>query len=78
MLEALRGLFGSKKAIAAIVSTIAAIVAVIGWNVSDATLGLCLSPVVAYILGQGMADMNKEAAKEQGLRVVPINGGEEK
>lgn len=74
MIEALKGLLGSKKALAAILSTIAALVAVIGWHVSDATLGLCLSPVVAYILGQGVADMGKESAKAAmaAVEVKPI------
>ena len=76
MIEAIKGLLGSKKAIAAIISSEAALVAVIGWHVSDATLGLCLSPVIAYILGQSYADQGKEAAKINATVVVePLNGG---
>lgn len=62
-MDVLRGLLGSKKGLMAIVATIAAMVASIGWQVDKETLAIILAPVVAYIVGQGIADHGKEATR---------------
>ena len=60
---ALRGLLESKKAIAAIAATLVAILGKAGLEVSTEELMPILTPLMAYIVGQGIADHGKERAK---------------
>ena len=53
----------SKKAIAAMATVLVAIGGKIGWDVSTEELMPILTPLVAYIVGQGIADNGKERAK---------------
>jgi hypothetical protein len=62
MNESLKGLLTSKKFIAAIVAVIVAIGARYGLQLDPPTVGVIVSPIIAYIVGQGMADRGKEAA----------------
>ena len=61
----LRGLIGSKKAITTFAGLAAGIGTYIfgGNNISTEELMTLMSPVLAYVLGQGIADHGKEAAK---------------
>ncbi len=63
MWPAIKDLAKSKKAIIAICTTIAAAGAKIGWNVSTEELIPIITPLMAYIVGQGIADNGKEKAK---------------
>lgn len=63
MWKAVKEVLSSKKAIMAITSGLAAGAARLGWNVDAETVGLFLSPFVAYIIGQGVADHGKGAAQ---------------
>jgi len=63
MWNALKHLLSSKKAILGIVTAVTAGVAKIGWQIPSETVGLIVAPMIAAILGQGMADSGKEAAK---------------
>lgn len=71
MKEALAGLFGSKKALAAMAGTVAATLVTVagkqGWALDPAAaeslVKVILGLVGAYVLGQGVADWGKEKAK---------------
>ncbi len=55
----------SKKAIAAIAGLIVAAAGKVGLGLDTETVMAIVSPIVAYIIGQGWADSGKEAAKIQ-------------
>ena len=61
MKSLIRGLLTSKKFIAAISSMIAAALMKIGWDVDTETVLTVISPIIAYILGQGLSDLGKGA-----------------
>ena len=61
--NALKGIFSSKKALALIAGGIVALTAKFGWNVSNEVVMTILGFVGTYIIGQGIADNGKEAAK---------------
>jgi hypothetical protein len=52
-------MLGSKKFIAAVLACATWAAGKIGWNVDDATLAGMISPILAYIVGQGLADSKK-------------------
>lgn len=56
----------SKKFQAAIVGLIMAIAGKAGLQLDDTALLTILSPILAYIAGQGLADIGKERAKIEG------------
>ena len=60
--KAIKDMFGSKKAIAMIVGLIVSIAGKVGLDLPTEDLTAVLSPVLAYILGQGVADVGKEKA----------------
>ena len=59
----LKALFSSKKFVAMLVGIVATLLAKIGLDVDDATVTKLVGVVVSFILGQGIADHGKEAAK---------------
>ena len=63
MLKTLTDLLTSKKFIASLAGTIVAFAGKYGIELDNESVALILSPLVAYILGQGIADTGKEAAK---------------
>ena len=63
--KALSDFFKSKKALTAIAATIVALGATLGWDVSTEELMPILTPLMAYIVGQGIADHGKEKAKNR-------------
>jgi hypothetical protein len=63
MREALRALLTSKKALATIASLLVIVCGKLGWDVSEADLLAWISPLLAFIVAQGIADVNKEATK---------------
>lgn len=61
----------SKKAWTAIIGTVGGVSALFGFdNLSSTELATALSPLVAYIIGQGIADNGKEKAKIEGQAVT--------
>lgn len=60
---AIANLLTSKKALTALAAAIVAAGAKIGWDVSTDELMPILTPLMAYIVGQGIADHGKERAK---------------
>jgi len=56
MMEAVKGLLRSKKALAMIVGVIATVAGKLGWDIETDQLLLMVSPIIAYILGQSVAD----------------------
>ena len=60
---AIADLLKSKKALTAIAGVIIAIAAKAGLDMSTDELMPILSPLMAYIVGQGIADHGKERAK---------------
>lgn len=63
MLQALKDMIGSKKAIAMIVGLIVSFAGKYGLELPTEELTAILSPVLAYIVGQGVADAGKEKAR---------------
>jgi uncharacterized membrane protein (DUF441 family) len=58
-------LLTSKKALAAIAGFIVAAVGRVGLDLDPDAVTQVLAPIVAYIVGQGIADAGKEAMKIQ-------------
>lgn len=56
MKSVLKNLFASKKFTVAFAATIVWAVSLFGFDVSPETVGAVLSPLYAYVLGQGIAD----------------------
>lgn len=56
MWTAIKSILQSKKALAAIVGVVASLAGRIGWDIAADQLLLLISPIIAYILGQGIAD----------------------
>ena len=63
MLTALKELASSKKALATLAATGVSLLAKLGFDISTEELMPILAPLVAYIIGQGIADNGKSAAK---------------
>ena len=63
MTEAVRAMFGSKKFLAAAVGVIVGVAGQYGLDIPAQELTVVLSPVLAYIVGQGVADAGKEKAR---------------
>lgn len=63
-LKTLGQMIDSKKAVFAIAGFLAGVAAKLGLNISIGEIAVLLSPIVAYILGQGLADTGKEAVKK--------------
>ena len=63
MSEAIGAMFKSKKFIAAIAGVIVAIFGNFGIDIPPDELIAIMSPIIAYIVGQGVADQGKEKAK---------------
>lgn len=64
MWDAIKGILGSKKAIAAIAGVVVSLVAKVGIDLETDAIVAILAPIMAYIVGQGVADIGKEAAKQ--------------
>ena len=58
----------SKKALTAIATMLVGGLAHLGWNMTTADILPILSPLMAYIVGQGIADHGKERAKIETAR----------
>ena len=63
MKQALKDMLGSKKATAMIVGILVGLGGKYGLDLPPEELTAILSPVLAYILGQGIADVGKEKAR---------------
>ena len=63
MKQAFADMIKSKKALTAFATMIAAALAKFGLDISTDELIPILTPLVAYIVGQGIADTGKERAK---------------
>ena len=62
-MQLIRSLLSSKKAIAAIAGVIVAAVGRFGLDLPTDAVTQVVAPIIAYILGQGIADAGKEAVK---------------
>jgi hypothetical protein len=56
-------LFKSKKFQAALVGVFVTVLVFVVPGIPEEALTAVLTPIIAYILGQGLADLGKEAAK---------------
>lgn len=65
-MDMLRELLSSKKLIVALIGVIVALASRVGLDLSTEDVALVVSPIVAFILGQGIADHGKSAAKLKG------------
>ena len=72
MKNAIKDMLESKKAVAMIAGLVVSFAAKYGLELPTAELTAVLSPVLAYILGQGVADAGKEKAK---IETVAAQGG---
>lgn len=61
MIDAIKKMLGSKKALAALAGVVVALAAKAGFDLDTEAVLAIVSPVIAYILGQGAADFGKEA-----------------
>lgn len=68
MKSVLKQLFESKKFSVALATVIVWLVSLLGFNVSPETVMQVLSPLYAYILAQGVADMNPNNKKPAGTQ----------
>lgn len=59
MIDALKEMIGSKKALAAITGVIVALAARYGLELETEAVAAIVSPIVAYILSQGYVDRGK-------------------
>lgn len=61
-MEVFKQLLASKKAIAAVAGVLVLLAGRIGLDIPDATAVEITGIVIAYLLGQGLADVNKSAS----------------
>lgn len=59
----LKELLKSKKFAVALITVVAVLVAKLGYHIDEQEILTVLSPILAYITGQGIADIGKEKAK---------------
>ena len=59
MPQVIKDILGSKKALAALAGFIVAAVGRIGLDLDAEAVTQILAPIIAYILGQGIADLSK-------------------
>jgi predicted transcriptional regulator len=68
-LQALKEMLASKKFLTAVAAMIVAAVAKLGLELETGAVYAILSPLVAYILGQGVADAGKS------VEIARLRGG---
>jgi hypothetical protein len=61
-MDVLKELVTSKKLIAALIGVVVALAARLGLDLSTEDVALVVAPIVAFVLGQGLADLGKSAA----------------
>ena len=61
-MDLISNLLGSKKFIAAVIGLVVALAAEVGLELDTEAIMTIVSPIIAYILGQGVADIGKEKA----------------
>ena len=73
MWNAVKEILASKKALAAIVAILVWVVGKAGLDLDAADLAPIVAVLMTYILGQGLADKGKEAAKviDKGIGTSP-------
>lgn len=70
-MKSIRDLFASKKFLVALVSVIAHVAGRYGFDVDQEAMITILSPLYAYIVGQGIADHGKPAMEAARGQVTP-------
>jgi hypothetical protein len=63
MWDAIKALLSQKKFIAALIAGAAWAAGRIGWNIDPAQMTAAITPLLAYIIAQGVADHGKGAAE---------------
>lgn len=64
-MQVIKELLRSKKFVTSIIATVVAVLGTFGFHVDEASLAMVLSPFLAFIVGQGIADTGKEKAKTE-------------
>ena len=72
MWNTVKDLLKSKKFLVAVVAALVWIGGRVGLDVSKEDLLAAVTPLWAFVLGQGIADAGKEKAKLEGVKVEPI------
>ena len=62
MIATIKALLASKKFVAALIAALVWLGGKVGLHVDSETLAGIIGPIVAYVIGQGIADNGKEAA----------------
>lgn len=62
ILDTLKALLSSKKFVAALIAALVWVAGKVGLDVDTETMAGIVGPVVAYVLGQGIADIGKAKA----------------
>lgn len=62
-MDVIKELLSSKKLVAALIGVVVAVGGRLGLDLSTEDVALVVGPIVAYILGQGIADAGKSRAK---------------
>jgi hypothetical protein len=65
-MSVLKSLFASKKFTVALAASLVWAISLAGFDVSPETIGAVLSPLYAYVLGQGIADAGSGKGKPSG------------
>lgn len=71
MTETLKALLGSKKFVTACIGVLVALAAKVNWHLQVSEVMAVVSPLIAAVLGQGIADAGKERAKVEKAGPVP-------
>lgn len=67
----IEAILGSKKAVMALLGAVVGLAGRIGWNVSPEELLAMLSPILAYVGFQGIADIGKPRAEAESAAPRP-------
>lgn len=76
MTQGIRDLLSSKKFLAGLVAMVCWIAAHFGYNVDPTTATEMISPLIGFILSQGIADHGKPAAQVTAAAATTIAAGQ--
>lgn len=67
-----KALLSSKKFVAALIAALVWLTGKVGLSVDTETMAGIVGPIVAYVVGQGIADAGKEAAKTNAATATAV------
>lgn len=72
----IKSLLGSKKFVATVLAVIAYFTAKVGFEFDPNEAAMAISPFLAFILGQGLADLGKEKSKVESATVKELKASD--